>query len=131
MEIKDRLRDFRISLRMTQKDFALSIGVSQAFLCCLEHGRKKLSFNKIKDIKSVYPQLSIAWIEKGTGNMLEVQSNREMALEYFIKSVWQMRTYQKSTDLSEERVREQEIIVDKLLSTLVKVENVLTVVKWQ
>lgn len=50
------LKNFRISLNLTIKEFAEIIGVSQSLYEKIEQGKRKPSSNFIKRLKGKYPQ---------------------------------------------------------------------------
>lgn len=52
--IGERIKQIRKANKLTQKEFAASLGIAQGFLCSLERGRKKLSNTLIIAMQHLY-----------------------------------------------------------------------------
>jgi len=66
MEIGSRIKQIRKQLKMSQKEFASSVGMSQGHLCVTERGEFPLSITLIKAICHEY-KLNEDWIRTGNG----------------------------------------------------------------
>ena len=64
--IKDRLLELCKELRMSLREFEMSIGVSNG---CLSHISDKISLNVTSRIEENYPQVNIHWLRTGIGKM--------------------------------------------------------------
>ena len=72
-----RIRDLRKSLKLTQKDFAEKLGMTQAAITFLEQGQTKLTDKQIKPICSIFGA-SEQWLKTGEGDMFT--NNATLAL---------------------------------------------------
>lgn len=72
MDIGIRLKEWREYKRLSQSDFAESIGLKQGSYSDIERGRiKGLSSSTIKLITIAYDDLNISWLLTGEGQMLK------------------------------------------------------------
>lgn len=65
-----RIREARLSLKLTQKQFAASLGIVQGFLSGIETGRKSPS-NTLLIALSHTHRISRTWLREGTGKPFE------------------------------------------------------------
>lgn len=66
----DRIKEIRKSKKMTQKEFAASLGIVQGFLCSIEKGRKVPSSTLIIALQNLY-EINSQWLESGVGEMYQ------------------------------------------------------------
>ena len=65
--IKDRLLDFINSRGISQREFALRIGVSTSYISNIV---KSIGSDVLAKIMEEYPELNIGWLISGKGSML-------------------------------------------------------------
>ena len=65
----ERLKKFRESLKMSQRDFAKAVGLTQPMLSSVESGFKSLRSNNLKLITDSY-HLNLHWYFTGKGSMV-------------------------------------------------------------
>lgn len=70
MTINERIRTFRKSKKLSQKQFALSLGVTQSGVSYMEQDGSTVSDSSIKTICSIYG-LSEEWLRNGTEPMFD------------------------------------------------------------
>lgn len=63
-----RLKDFRKSLGLSQKDFANKLKITQPHLSAMENGNKNITERFIKDLVNEF-SLNSEWLKTGNGNM--------------------------------------------------------------
>jgi transcriptional regulator with XRE-family HTH domain len=68
--MKDRLKQFRKSLRLTQREFGEKIGMSDVAISYMESGRTALSEQNIKLICLTFG-IREEWLREGKGEMLD------------------------------------------------------------
>lgn len=66
--MKDRIRQLRKSLGLTQTEFAEKLGFTMVFICQVETGAKIPSERTIADIARVF-NVNVEWIKTGEGEM--------------------------------------------------------------
>jgi SOS-response transcriptional repressor LexA len=66
VEIGSRIREARSTLKMTQKDFAASLGIVQGFLSGIETGRKTPSDTLLIALTHTHG-INVQWLKQGTG----------------------------------------------------------------
>lgn len=66
--IGERFKAVRKSRKMTQKDFAASLGIVQGFLCSIERGRKIPSDTLLIALQHLYG-IESGWLHSGSGRM--------------------------------------------------------------
>lgn len=67
MSVKERLLEFLMHFRITQREFTRRIGVAQSYIATM---RKSISNEKIKLIRREFPELNTDWLLYGEGEML-------------------------------------------------------------
>lgn len=86
--MKNRVRELRKSLGLSQKDFAESINLSQNHISSIEQGVRKLTIRTIEDICEKY-HANPEWLLNGTGEMfkdeLEEFNIQDEEIKEFIK----------------------------------------------
>ncbi len=73
---KDRVKLLRKDLKLTQKDFGDSIGISRSNVCNIESGTINLTDRNIKEICSSY-NVNENWLRTGLGDMYNTLSSDE------------------------------------------------------
>lgn len=66
----DRIKEIRRSRKMTQKEFASSLGIVQGFLCSIEKGRKVPSNTLVIALQNLY-EINSQWLQSGVGEMYQ------------------------------------------------------------
>lgn len=69
-EFAIRLKRFRDSLGLSQKDFAQKVGAEQSNVSHWENGRNKPDGDMILAFKKTFPTLNVEWLFEGKGEML-------------------------------------------------------------
>lgn len=69
MEFKDKLKDFRISKSLTQKDFAEKYGFSRTTITELESGRKKPTLKMIEKLSNSTNTKTSYWMDMKEKNI--------------------------------------------------------------
>ena len=78
--MKERLKELRKSLRMTQEQFADNLKLSRNYIAQIELGSKNPSDRTISDICRVY-HVNEDWLRTGAGDMYaELPENRTAAI---------------------------------------------------
>lgn len=70
--IGERIRAVRKSRKMTQKEFAASLGIVQGFLCSIERGKKIPSDTLMIALQHLY-RIDPDWLKKGAGEMFPAE----------------------------------------------------------
>lgn len=77
--MKERLKELRKSLRMTQEQFADNLKLSRNYIAQIELGSKNPSDRTISDICRVY-HVNEDWLRTGEGDMYDLPENRTAAI---------------------------------------------------
>lgn len=83
--MKDRFKELRKTLSMTQQDFADSIEMSRNFVAQIEMGSKIPSDRTVRDICRKF-KVNYEWLTNGTGDMF-IQNKRKSEIADFVGSV--------------------------------------------
>lgn len=83
--MKDRFKELRKTLSMTQQDFADSIEMSRNFVAQIEMGSKIPSDRTVRDICRKF-KVNYEWMTEGTGDMF-IQNKRKSEIADFVGSV--------------------------------------------
>jgi len=70
--IGERVRAVRKSRKMTQKEFATSLGIVQGFLCSIERGKKIPSDTLMIALQHLY-RINPVWLKNGAGEMFPAE----------------------------------------------------------
>jgi transcriptional regulator with XRE-family HTH domain len=108
--ISQRIKDIRKALRLTQKDFANELKISQSHAGAMETGTRKVPERIIKMICFTY-NIDESWLKMGKGNMFkksddykleEVIKNfnklDELLQDYVLKQIRLILEYQQLKD---------------------------------
>lgn len=77
--MKERIKEIRLALGLTQEQFADKLGLSRNFITQLESGSKQPSERTLSDICRIY-SINEKWLRSGEGEMrLELTKNQEIA----------------------------------------------------
>lgn len=71
-QIGQRIRQVRLSRKLTQQAFSRSLGIVQGFLCGIERGKKIPSDTLLIALSHLY-EINMQWLVSGTGTMAAVQ----------------------------------------------------------
>ena len=82
MEIKDRLKDYRKSKKLSQAEFAASVGISQVALSQYEIGTRAIPDVFIKSVCAVY-DLNEEWLRTGEGEKKRMPTIDEELADIF------------------------------------------------
>lgn len=83
--MKDRFKELRETLSLTQQKFADRLDISRNFVAQIEMGNKIPSERTIKDICREF-KVNYEWLTKGTGDMF-IQNKRKSEIADFVGSV--------------------------------------------
>ncbi len=70
METKDRIHKIMEDVHMSQQDFAAKLGISPASLSSIFTGRTNPTNNTIQAVHRAFPDINVAWLLFGEGEML-------------------------------------------------------------
>lgn len=85
--MNERLKEIRIYLKMTQKDFAYKIGLKPSSLNDIERGRTSVSERIIIIVCSVY-KISEKWFRTGKGEMFASDTSKFQSFFEIYKSLY-------------------------------------------
>lgn len=83
--MKDRFKELRETLSLTQQKFADRLDISRNFVAQIEMGNKIPSERTIKDICREF-KVNYEWLTEGTGDMF-IQNKRKSEIADFVGSV--------------------------------------------
>lgn len=83
--MKDRFKELRETLSLTQQKFADRLDISRNFVAQIEMGNKIPSERTIKDICREF-KVNYEWLTNGTGDMF-IQNKRKSEIADFVGSV--------------------------------------------
>ena len=83
--MKDRFKELRENLSLTQQKFADRLDISRNFVAQIEMGNKIPSERTIKDICREF-KVNYEWLTEGTGEMF-IQNKRKSEIADFVGSV--------------------------------------------
>lgn len=83
--MKDRFKELRETLSLTQQKFADRLDISRNFVAQIEMGNKIPSERTIKDICREF-KVNYEWLTEGTGEMF-IQNKRKSEIVDFVGSV--------------------------------------------
>lgn len=90
--MKNRLKNLRQTLNMSQEEFGLKIGIkSRAHISSLENGSRNITDRIVSDICSTY-SVNEDWLRNGTGKM------------FIEPAIFSLDEYAKSHDLRESEI---------------------------
>ena len=84
-KLKDRFKELRETLSLTQQKFADRLDISRNFVAQIEMGNKIPSERTIKDICREF-KVNYEWLTNGTGDMF-IQNKRKSEIADFVGSV--------------------------------------------
>ncbi|MES2734459.1 MAG: helix-turn-helix transcriptional regulator [Bacteroidota bacterium] len=73
-EINQRIKDFRESIKMSQKDFSARLEFNQSYLSEIERGKKEATIKIIKSLNAQF-KVSSEWIMNGIGDIYLANSD--------------------------------------------------------
>ena len=117
--MKDRFKELRESLSLTQQKFADRLDISRNFVAQIEMGNKIPSERTIKDICREF-KVNYDWLVNGTGDMFQDDDSDAQAI---VDSVmdgdndFAKKTLVKFARLSEDRWRQIQEILSELEKT--------------
>lgn len=114
--MNERLKQLRLKLDLSQKDFGSKLLISKDHVSSLETGRRKLTDRIIRDICSKY-NVNENWLVNGEGEMLKDITDEIDAPEH-IKDM-----LRKFLSLNESDQRKMEYILDSFISEEQKRED--------
>lgn len=83
--MKDRFKELREALSLTQQKFADRLDISRNFVAQIEMGNKIPSERTVKDICREF-KVNYEWLTEGTGDMF-IQNKRKSEIADFVGSV--------------------------------------------
>ena len=114
--MKDRFKELREALSLTQQKFADRLDISRNFVAQIEMGSKIPSERTIKDICREF-KVNYDWLVNGTGNMFQDDDSDAQAIvdsEMTGDNDFAKKTLVKFARLSEERWRQLQEILEEL-----------------
>lgn len=83
--MKDRIEQIRRHYGMIQNEFAKAIGISAPSLSSIINGRTSPTNNTVQAIHRRFPEVSIAWLMFGEGEMMSTDSSDSTTSDKDIK----------------------------------------------
>ncbi|MGB5170693.1 hypothetical protein [Eudoraea sp.] len=109
----DRLMQFINYVGLSARQFDISIGASNGYTLRMKKNQASIGSDVIETILKVYPQLSVAWLITGEGDMLKKDKKPEI-LEFEELS----KLKQSEIEIMiEEKIRSQQ---EKTVKTIIK-----------
>lgn len=117
--LKDRFKELRESLSLTQQKFADRLDISRNFVAQIEMGNKIPSERTIKDICREF-KVNYDWLVNGTGEMFQDDDSDAQAIVDSVmtgENDFAKKTLVKFARLSEDRWRQIQEILSELEKT--------------
>lgn len=117
--MKDRFKELRESLSLTQQKFADRLDISRNFVAQIEMGNKIPSERTIKDICREF-KVNYDWLVNGTGDMFQDDDSDAQAIVDSVMTGdndFAKKTLVKFARLSEDRWRQIQEILSELEKT--------------
>lgn len=117
--MKDRFKELRESLSLTQQKFADRLDISRNFVAQIEMGNKIPSERTIKDICREF-KVNYDWLVNGTGDMFQDDDSDAQAIVDSVMAGdndFAKKTLVKFARLSEDRWRQIQEILSELEKT--------------
>lgn len=114
--MKDRFKELREALSLTQQKFADRLDISRNFVAQIEMGNKIPSERTIKDICREF-KVNYDWLVNGTGDMFQDDDSDAQAIVDSVMTGdndFAKKTLVKFARLSEERWRQLQEILEEL-----------------
>ena len=114
--MKDRFKELRETLSLTQQKFADKLDISRNFVAQIEMGSKIPSERTIKDICREF-KVNYDWLVNGTGDMFQDDDSDAQAIVDSVMTGdndFAKKTLVKFARLSEERWRQLQEILEEL-----------------
>lgn len=114
--MKDRFKELRETLSLTQQKFADRLDISRNFVAQIEMGNKIPSERTIKDICREF-KVNYDWLVNGTGDMFQDDDSDAQAIVDSVMAGdndFAKKTLVKFARLSEERWRQLQEILEEL-----------------
>lgn len=114
--MKDRFKELRETLSLTQQKFADRLDISRNFVAQIEMGNKIPSERTIKDICREF-KVNYDWLVNGTGDMFQDDDSDAQAIVDSVMTGdndFARKTLVKFARLSEERWRQLQEILEEL-----------------
>lgn len=108
--MKERLKELRKKLNLTQRELAEKIGVQTSHVGAWECGRYKLSTARIAQICAAF-NVRREWFETGEGDVLEPQRPGKRTRDEILADAFEM-IYSELSDVGKETV---DAVLDRLL----------------
>lgn len=115
-ELKDRFKELREALSLTQQKFADRLDISRNFVAQIEMGSKIPSERTIKDICREF-KVNYDWLVNGTGDMFQDDDSDAQAIVDSVMTGdndFAKKTLVKFARLSEEHWRQLQEILEEL-----------------
>lgn len=78
--MKERIKELRLSLGLSQESFGKKIGITRASVCQIENGVNSVANSTLKAIISVYG-VREEWLVNGTGDMYPQLTKEELVAQ--------------------------------------------------
>lgn len=117
--MKNRVKELRQHLKMTQEEFAKSINLSRSNVSNIELGRISINDRLAKDLCRVY-NLNENWLRTGTGEMFNHVDETILA-EFLGRALQDDNKFIKHTLMTLSKLNDQEwSVVENLIKQLAK-----------
>lgn len=80
--MKDRIKELRKELHLSQEDFAARVGLSRNFISAVEAGQRNISERTIRDISREF-KVNDAWLRTGVGEMFCPRTREDEITAFF------------------------------------------------
>lgn len=80
--MKDRIKELRKELHLSQEAFAARVGLSRNFISAVEAGQRNISDRTIQSICRVYG-VNDAWLRTGVGEMFSPRTREDEITAFF------------------------------------------------
>lgn len=81
-KLKDRIKELRKELHLSQEDFAARVGLSRNFISAVEAGQRNISERTIRDISREF-KVDDAWLRTGIGEMFRPRTREDEITAFF------------------------------------------------
>ena len=105
MSVKQRLKDYLKSIKLSERAFGYTIGVSSGYVSGM---RQSIQPDKIESIAKHFPNLNTGWLLTGQGEMLNDNLNEDQIID---KKVIEIKSDPKDAEIIE---LQRQMIKDKV-----------------
>lgn len=103
---------------LSQRQFALNIGVPPMTLNSLLSRKSDPSFSLINAIAIKYVEVSADWLLTGVGTMLKEQEEKKIELDFYQDEVTNAGDFMKALERKDSQLEKMQHHIDKLLTII-------------